>query len=176
MIPERYQNADYNNVPEAIRNTLKKINETKRGLYIYGAVGTGKTYIAYAIAKHAQEKGVFIPVWNMTELLREIRQDFDRPNGEKKQLDQEIMDWNKILIFDDIGSEKTTQWVEETFYLIINHRYNNMSPTIFTSNLPLSQLSEKIGDRTTSRIAEMCDVFELSGDDKRVINQKKIKI
>lgn len=176
MIPERYKNAEYSGVPKDIQAALKKISETKRGLYIYGSVGSGKTYIAYAVVNRAKERGKDIPVWNMTELLREMRQDFNRPYGEKREIEREIMEYDGIIILDDVGAEKTSEWVEETFYLIVNYRYNNMLPTIFTSNLPLSQLSEKIGDRSTSRIAEMCDVFELTGEDKRIINKEKTRV
>ena len=61
-----------------------------------------------------------------------------------------------------------TCWVGETFYSIINTRYERMLPTFFSSNLSLPELAEKMGDRIASRIAEMCQIIKLSGKDLRI--------
>ena len=172
MNPLRYQNAKYEDVPQKIRELFEKIPQTKKGIYIYGELGTGKTHIAYAL----KSKTKFVRVFNTTELLRSIRNDFNRLAYEKDHLEIEAMDYPGILILDDVGSEKISDWVMETFYLIINKRYNHMLPTIITSNLPITDLSERIGDRITSRIVEMCDIVELVGSDRRLINKDKIQV
>ena len=180
MIPARYEMAKYEDVPKEIRDLFEKIKESGKGIYIYGAVGTGKTHIAYALK--AKYDGVepqipYAMFCNTTKLLHDIRQDFDKSREQKDFWDDEVTKHEYLLILDDVGSEKISDWVSETFYLIVNERYNHMRPTIFTSNLPLKALSERIGDKTTSRIVEMCDVVELDGIDRRVKNlPKRIKI
>lgn len=73
-----------------------------------------------------------------------------------------------VLFLDDIGTEKTTDWAQQTLYSIIDYRYREMLQTVITSNLSLNELSDKTGDRITSRIAEMCRVIELKGKDRRL--------
>ena len=178
MIPQRYIDAKWEDVPEKIRTLFETIKETRRGMYIYGDVGTGKTHIAYAMKNRWDnpEAGRWAQFWNTTELLREIRKDFDRNPYEKSHADSEIMRFGGLLFLDDVGSEKISDWVAETFYTIINRRYMDMLSTIITSNLPVAALADRIGDRTASRIVEMCEVVELVGSDRRIQNQEKTTI
>ena len=74
----------------------------------------------------------------------------------------------EVLFIDDIGTEKTTDWAQQTLYTIIDRRYRENLQTVITSNLSLNELSDKTGDRITSRIAEMCKVIELKGKDRRL--------
>lgn len=194
MTPERFKNAKYEEVPAQIKSLFEKVTETRRGIYIHGSVGTGKTHILYALKSGwekpiertrtnnlegkdetymHQRKSMF---WNTTELLRSIKRDFDLPYGEKHRDEERILEHTGLLFLDDVGAEKMSEWVDETFYLIVNHRYNRALPTIFTSNLSIADLADRIGDRTVSRIAGMCDVVELVGEDRRITNTKPIKI
>src|SRR3990167_6724620 len=170
MIPARFENAKYEDVPQKLRELFEKIKETKKGLYVYGKVGTGKTHIAYALkmAYDKPESGRVCLFKNTTELLREMKTDFDRPNYDKHFAEDTLMNHTGLVILDDVGSEKITDWVAETFYLIINRRYNMMYPTIYTSNLSVEDLKDKIGDSTVSRIVEMSQVVELTGSDRRI--------
>lgn len=176
--PARYEGAKYEDVPKEIRELFEKMRQTRRGIYIHGDVGTGKTHIAYALRSKyfVPMGGRYALLWNTTELLREMRQDFDRPGYDKSRAEEYVMSHEGLVILDDVGSEKLSDWVAETFYLIINKRYNAMAPTIITSNLPIPDLGERIGDRTASRIVEMCDVVELIGADRRITEKPKIKI
>lgn len=169
-IPERYKNVEYKDVSKNIRDKFDKIGETRKGLYIYGPVGTGKTHIAFAIKKgwdsHARYKSDF---WNTSELLQEIKDDYDRGQYDKTHVYTKMMEFEGLIFLDDIGCEKISEWVLERFYLIINRRYNDMLPIIFTSNLSIEDLAAKVGDRIASRIVEMCDIIKLDGEDKRII-------
>jgi DNA replication protein DnaC len=176
MIPTRYQDAEYESVPQDIRDRFEKIRETRRGMYIHGPVGTGKTHIAYALKKHWDEKGGKSIFWNTTELLRSIKNDFDKKLYDRDREEERIMGSRGLLFLDDIGSEKITDFVAETFYLIINHRYQENLPIIFTSNLPIADLADRVGDRTASRIVEMCDVIELVGEDRRMESVQKVQV
>lgn len=169
QIPKRYEGCNYFDVPENIKILFDNIKDSRKGIFIHGDVGTGKTHIAYAIAKEWKDKtNNEVVFWNTAELLREIRLDFDRKDEFKLKVDEKLFDFRGLLILDDIGSEKISEWVSETFYMIINKRYNEMRPIIFTSNLSIPDLAEKFGDRTASRIVGMSDVVHLSGNDKRL--------
>lgn len=120
-------------------------------------------------AKKAAIEAIPLPLkepvfWNVTEMLFQMRNSY----GNEPEFIERLIDSPRFFFLDDIGAEKVTDWVEETLYLIVNKRYEKMMPMIFTSNLPLSGLAEKIGDRTVSRIKEMCHVVKLEGEDRRL--------
>ena len=96
----------------------------------------------------------------MTDLLDDLRPgDFSR---------QRVRDCQKasLLVIDDIGAEKASEWTAERLYTIIDHRYANCLPLIVTSNLPPSKLAEQTGERSASRLAEMCEVVAMTGTDR----------
>ena len=167
-IPRRFENTIYKEVPENIKKSFESIPETRRGIYIHGGVGTGKTHVAYALFKEAGERKIACGLYNTTEMFREFRNDIRKSDNEVVGMEEILLENRGLVIFDDIGAEKLTDWVSETFYLIINRRYEEMLPTIFTSNLDIAQLAERIGDRTVSRIVEMCDIIKLDGKDRRL--------
>ena len=72
-----------------------------------------------------------------------------------------------LLVIDDIGAEKPSEWTQERVYSVIDHRYANCLPLIVTSNLPPSKLADQIGERAASRLAEMCEVVAMTGTDRR---------
>lgn len=176
--PLRYQDAKIEDVPQQIRELFEKLPESRRGIFIHGDVGTGKTHLIYAL--RASWEATQAPsgrmrramFWNTTELLRSIKADFDRAPADKERAEERLMEHSGLLFLDDLGSERMSDWVGETFYLIINHRYNRMLPTIFTSNFGVADLAERIGDRTVSRIVGSSDVVELIGPDRRITNNK----
>ena len=186
-IPSRFENSDFTLIPPEIKAKFEDIFKTKKGIYLYGEVGTGKTYILYAICKELykrknefeKEKKFYsnynCSVWNTTNLLREIKNEFDNKRSGLDSLG-DCMDYEGILMLDDVGSEKLTDWVKETFYLLINSRYEKNLLTIITGNFSLQDLADRIGDRTASRIVEMCDVVELLGKDRRMIKPNKIQV
>ena len=73
-----------------------------------------------------------------------------------------------MLALDDLGSEQVTDWVREQLFLVINSRYEQMLPTIITTNDSLESLEEHVGQRITSRIAGMCQGVVLDGPDYRL--------
>jgi len=171
-IPRRYENAKWEEVPEPIKKAFEKIMSGGKGIYLYGGVGTGKTHICWAIKKHYDQpdKYRYLMLRNVVDIMKEIRDDFDRSASEKHYVESDLTDQRerRILILDDIGAEKATEFVAETLYRIINHRYINMLPTIFTSNYNIQELAERIGERSASRIVEMCEIIQLTGGDRRI--------
>ena len=179
MIPLRYKDVKFEDVPAEIKVHFESMVQSRRGIYIYGPVGTGKTHILWALRKKraeiAEDKKTenVMRSWfyNTTELLHKIRSDF---NNKTEDTLTDLLEYDGILFLDDIGAEKITDWVQETFYMIINKRYEQMLPTIFTSNLPIADLAERIGDRTASRIVEMCEIIKLDGKDRRLETQEHL--
>ena len=141
--------------------------EVGNGLYFCGDVGTGKTHLAVAVMieliKKRRVPGLFVTV---PELLDNLRGAYNDPG---RNLD-EWMDAVKnadFLVLDDLGAEKATEWVRERIFVLVNHRYREQLPTVFTSNIGPKDLAEQLGERTASRIIEMCDWIALDGDDYR---------
>lgn len=167
MIPERYRKAEWSDVPQVIRDSFFPTITAKKGIYLHGAVGVGKTHVAYAMLNWWDlQKQTHAQFWNVTELIHELKLDFDR--REKNWTGEDLLKSDRLLFLDDIGAEKMTEWVQETIYLLVNRRYNKMLPTIFTSNLPIADLADRVGDRTASRIVEMCEIIKLEGTDRRL--------
>ena len=164
-VPARFKNATWEDVPEKIRKCIESMKETRKGIFIHGGVGTGKTHIAYAIAKQMYGQRMQIEFWNSAELMDAIRRGYDKPFDETFE---DLMKFRGLLILDDVGSEKLTEWVAERFYLLVNRKYNHMLPVIFTSNFNVEELAGRIGERVASRLVEMCHIIELTGEDKRL--------
>jgi DNA replication protein DnaC len=170
-IPARFQHSAYLDVSKELRDKFEQMRKIRKGLYIWGGVGTGKTHLIYALSQINIDdwKGLEVMIFNTTDMLRQIKSQFDQPAGNYyDDLFAQILQFKGLLILDDLGSEKLTEWVQETFYLIINKRYEEMLPMIFTSNFKISDLAGRLGDRIVSRIVESCDIVELKGVDRRL--------
>ncbi len=141
--------------------------EAGRGLYFCGDVGSGKTHLAVAVMNELMTRkrvpSLFVTV---PELLDNLR-------GAYKEPGQDMDEWMAavknadLLVLDDLGSERVTEWVQERIFVIVNHRYREALPTLFTSNIGPEQLPAQLGERTASRIIAMCEGIELTGRDYR---------
>lgn len=134
------------------------------GIMFYGSFGVGKTHLAAAIANSMIGKMSVLYI-SAPDLLTEIRSNMNRQgNSDRMDLAKQA----KLLILDDIGAEKPSEWVRETLFVLINHRYEHKLSTIFTTNCTLAELEERLGGRISSRIAEMCRCVKMNGDDWRL--------
>lgn len=160
-----HRRASLADFPESI---VKKTKE-RNSFYIHGKTGAGKTHLAAAlICENLLKKEKDILMITATSLLLQIKNTF---NTGSEMTEQELINqYSTItnLYLDDIGAEKITDWSVSILYLIIDRRYGNEMKTVFTSNLNLNDLVEKLGDRIVSRIAGMCDIIHLSGNDRRL--------
>jgi DNA replication protein DnaC len=190
-IPKRYQHCTFANFAaynESLERALEQarrvpdrfpaansLREQGRGLLLEGPPGVGKTHLAVAVLKQVIEssgaRGIF---YDTRDLLRIIRSTYD-PSIRTTELEilRPVMTAD-LLVLDDLGAEKTSEWVEETMNLIVNTRYNERRLTIFTSNyldIPdetdPNSLLFRIGFRMRSRLHEMCDFVEMDGVDYR---------
>ncbi|MFF8868191.1 ATP-binding protein [Streptomyces sp. NPDC015139] len=136
-----------------------------RSLLIVGTTGTGKTYQAYGAVRSLLIAGVRLRWKAVTaaDLYAELR---PRPGHDGER---ELMDLARcpLLIIDDLGAAKSSEWTEEVTMRLINRRYNAMLPTLITTNLGMSDLRAHIGDRVASRLTEMTDRVILDGPDRR---------
>jgi DNA replication protein DnaC len=102
------------------------------------------------------------------EMLLLIRSTFGRHEGPSESEVLEKYSEAPILFLDDLGSENPTDWVRSTLFILINRRYENNLKTYVTSNFSLGELAVHLDDRISSRLAEMCIGFKMTGDDRRL--------
>lgn len=186
-IPPRYRRCDLDNfrtdthsLVEALRAArafVEAFPVVDKGLLLLGKPGVGKTHLATAclkeVIRRTGARGLF---YDTRELLRLIR---DTYNPEVRTTELEVIRpvmEAELLVLDDLGAEKPSEWVAETLNLIVNTRYNQKLPTLITSNYPdlppsdratTETLSERIGVRMYSRLHEMCHFLVLESPDFR---------
>ncbi len=179
VIPRRYRGVSFDRPPVteiaapvtmAVRRYVGRIDEqldAGRGLWFFGSVGTGKTTLAMLVARHAIEAGRSVAIYSLPRLLAQIRTTFDddRGNSYVELLDR--LTAVDLLQIDDVGAEKTSPWVLEQLYAIVNARYEDERSIVITTNLERDALAEQINERTVSRLEEMCEVLPLWGADAR---------
>jgi len=146
------------------------------GYFITGAVGSGKTTLACRMLLHVAEQRYLakqtildaVGFWSVPSLLQDIRSCYwEHSKNLEGPLLSALIE-TPYIVLDDLGVEKTTEWVLQTLYLIISARYDSAKVTIITSNLSLDKLAEKLGDRIASRIAGMSEIITLTETDHRV--------
>ncbi|MGE3275593.1 MAG: ATP-binding protein [Vicinamibacterales bacterium] len=184
-VPARYARCELDNFEhdmdsqrEAFRKAQAFVQQfpvVDRGLLLFGPNGVGKTHLAVGILKAVvRAKGARAHFFETRELLRLVR---DTYNRSVEETEMEVLGpvlEADVLVLDDLGAERTSEWVQETLGLVVNTRYNARRPTIFTSNLtdsadntdPRSFIFQ-LGARTRSRLMEMCDWVEMGGVDMR---------
>lgn len=143
-------------------------------LVLSGPIGTGKTHQAYGALRRIAESGP-----RRFEMIATTAPDLYgllRPGGSEKSSEHELKRLSRIplLLLDDLGTEKLSEFTEETTTRIVNHRYNESLPLLITTNLPVragadpgQDLVTRLGDRLASRLAQTATVVHLDGPDLR---------
>lgn len=184
-IPERYRysitlEATVEDVPafEALNEYKEKVLEkveAGEGLYIWGkSTGCGKTSWACKIMSHyfrkiafstgLENEGLYI---FLPTFLEDLRDNYGNSDPDFEEV-LSMVKGCKLLIVDDIGAERVTEWVRERMVSIINTRVSNNLATIYTSNLSPEELKEEQGDRISSRVLGSSQVVEITGGDRRI--------
>lgn len=129
-----------------------------RSVWIEGDIGTGKTALAMLLSKAAIDAGHTVAIYSLPRLLSLMRdllkESIDYPGGLVGFID--TLCSVDLLHLDDVGAENRTDWVIEQLYSIVNSRYEERRSIVMTTNLDPQELAEQIGERTVSRLVEMC--------------------
>ncbi|MFH0899050.1 MAG: AFG1/ZapE family ATPase [Pseudomonadota bacterium] len=167
LLPPRFRAARLADFGETTVKAVGTIQPEKGvGLLIHGTVGTGKTHLVAAFIYSLLERVSYSDVLfvTMPDLLDRIRTSYNAPIRDDV-LERALS--VPVLVLDDLGKEKITDWVLEKVYQIVNRRYNYQLTTICTTNKAPSQLARHLNDAIASRLMEMCRVVKLSGEDRR---------
>lgn len=154
----------------------------EQGLLFTGPVGTGKTHLAVSILKGLTERGFNCLFYEFGKLLKEIQDSYNPTTftSELSVLNPVLK--TEVLVLDELGASKPTDWVRDTLYHIINTRYNEKKFTIFTTNYSDERtdprreiLEDRIGIATRSRLYQMCQTVDLDGPDYRRSFDRAVK-
>lgn len=190
LLGDKYRDVSFNNTDINNENFKKIFARCKKycevagqvldkgiGIYLFGNKGTGKSRLTACMANELMENYYTVLYTNFSEISKYIRCSF----GKAGETEYEFLDRLSsidFLFIDDFGTELVTKndqdlWLQEKVFEVVNKRYNNNKPIIFTSNYSLRQLIEErgIADKTIDRINEMCEIMKLEGDSYR----RKIK-
>jgi DNA replication protein DnaC len=179
VIPRRFRDVSFDRPPvteieptivAATRRFAKAIDDqldAGRGLWFMGPPGTGKTTLAMLVSKAASDAGRSVAIYSLPRLLNEIRDTHRADRSHISLLDR--LTRVDLLHIDDVGAERSTDWVLEELYSIVNGRYEERRSIVITTNiLDRDALCEQVTPRTVSRLTEMCDELPLLGHDHRM--------
>ena len=172
--PERADIPAFEALNEYKESVLERV-EAGDGLYIWGkSTGSGKTSWACKVMSHyfrkiafdtgLENEGLYI---FLPTFLEDLRDNYDSKDPDFEQVLSMVKSC-KLLIIDDIGAERVTEWVRERVVSIINTRVSNNLATIYTSNLSPEELKDELGDRISSRVLGSSKTVEITGGDRRV--------
>ena len=185
-IPRRYQHCQLSNFEQTV-DSLREAHRRARafvdafpavdkGLLLRGRHGVGKTHLAVAMLREIiATRGARGYFYETRELLKLVRDTFATAGESEMDVLRPVLDAD-ILVLDDLGAEKTSEWVQETLGLVVNTRYSERRPTIFTTNLDdtadttnPNSMYVQLGARTRSRLFEMCHLVDMEGPDVREV-------
>lgn len=180
VIPRRFQGVSFDRAPvvdmepTVVREVRRFVDDVEanldagRGLWLMGDVGTGKTSLAMLVSKAALDAGRSVAIYSLPRLLAEIRKTYDDQSEQSYLGLLARLSEVDLLHVDDLGAERTSEWVLEQLYSIVNARYEDSRSLVVTTNLAPHQLEEQITERTVSRLVEICgDPLALFGRDRR---------
>ena len=155
---------------QAIRTYSDRWDEMREqniGLLLYGPVGTGKSFYAACIANALidREKPVSVLMTSLSRIINAVQATFD----DKQEYIDRIVSY-PLLILDDVGTERTTEYALEQVYNIIDARYRTGKPLIVTTNTPIEKIKSPetlAQQRIYSRLLEMCQPVKVDGTDRR---------
>lgn len=183
-IPRRFREVSFDREPlisiergnpavvRQVRRYVQSIGEQLdegRGLWFRGDVGTGKTTLAMLISRAAMQADRTVAIYSLPRLLAMLRETYDDDSELSLNGLIDRLCSVDLLHVDDVGAEQSSPWVLEQLYTIVNTRYEDGRGIVLTTNLEDAELRGQIGDRTVSRLFEMCgDPLPVYGPDRRM--------
>ncbi|MGL4521490.1 MAG: ATP-binding protein [Bacilli bacterium] len=147
-----------------------------QGIFFHGPCGTGKSHLAHAIRNELTQKNVRVILVSVPDLFDRLKATFGRNDGVQQKILDRLYKCD-VLILDDLGAEKPSEWVGEVFHKVVNYRNNNFKPMIITSNFSIDDIADRfenpktgdrqIGERIVDRLAEVCYIAEVKGESNR---------
>lgn len=183
-VPKEHLRFQLINFDKAITPSQKKLLQFvskcaypfTKPILVIGPAGTGKTHLAVALLREIILKGYCVNPMFITgvALMSQLRQanSFDSEISPEEIISRYTQ--NRFVVFDDIGVEKITEYVQQSWYQIIDTRFSQGLPTLYTSNLTQAQSEEKFGPRITSRLFGG-KVFEIEGEDVRIAMGERVQ-
>ncbi|MGA1982036.1 MAG: ATP-binding protein [Acidobacteriaceae bacterium] len=205
-IPKRYEHCSLDNFESGFRGANKTLaaahmrarkfvdgypaETAGTGLLLTGSIGVGKTHLAVGILQSlVAERGAYGLFYDYRDLLKQVQNSYNQKvAATEMEVLQPVFD-AEVLVLDELGAAKPSEWVWDTVAHILNTRYNDRRTTIITTNYanlePLGAestpgsngsaratmreetLGDRIGERMRSRLQEMCVVVEMQGEDFR---------
>lgn len=162
-IPPRFRTATASH--PAVVAWCEEFTPESPSLLILGRVGTGKTHQAFGAIRTLAASGVTVG-WH-ADTAAGLFASLRPREGADSEAEYRKLAAVPLLLLDDLGAAKGSEWTEEILYRLVNDRYEAMLPGLFTSNHPAEDLRSVLGARVASRLAEMCTQVALRGDDRR---------
>lgn len=166
LFPRRYRDAlpDVRDVARWADRAVANPGDVP-SLLLLGEVGRGKTWQAYGALRAvlAEHPDLDWAATTFADFAASLR---PRP-GVDAETEMDRYRKAGLLLLDDVGAAKGSEWVEEITYRLVSHRYDAMLPTIYASNFAPDELRQALGDRIASRLAETCMRVVLDGPDRR---------
>ncbi|MBQ7615071.1 MAG: ATP-binding protein [Butyrivibrio sp.] len=160
----------------AAEDFINKFNHDYQNLFIYGTVGTGKSFLSICIADELLKKGHSVIYFSSIGLFKLIAENtFDYKNKESLRSLYDDLFGCELLIIDDLGTEGVNSFVASELFNCLNERDNRKRPTIITTNFSLEQLQNTYSDRIFSRVTSNYKLLKLSGPDIRRVKKIAMK-
>jgi DNA replication protein DnaC len=186
-IPKRYQHCTFQNflayndslaravayAQDVIKDFPARTSDRDQGLLLIGEPGVGKTHLAVAMLKQCIYRGGTGLFHTTSDLMALLRSTYTGQETASESSVLRTVSTADVIVFDELGRERATEWRDEMLHLIVNARYSNRLLTIFTTNYDIADdrdpdaLQCRVGMRVFSRLHEMCELMHLDAADYR---------
>lgn len=133
---------------------FQQIRKTGQSFMMLGTVGTGKTHLSIGVALEVMKNGNSAVFSSASKIFRAIKDTYHKGSHQKESEVMAIYTQCDLLIIDEVGVQRGSDFEKETFFDVINERYENMRPTIILSNLTIEEIKVFLGERVFDRLRE----------------------
>lgn len=161
------QDSDAFNKAKAFSDSFQEKIGKREGMMFYGGVGTGKTFLASCVANELIDRGYVVIMNTIQDLAAEMQEDYGQ---NREYVLNRVRDCD-LLILDDFGVERDTEYMAEQVNQIVNERYNAQKPLIVTTNLSPKFMRDSQDDpkrRSYDRLFEICQLVKMDGESRRL--------